>query len=399
MKVYLWSLKNREQVYKVFKNIGVDNSCWDLMADKSETIKILIDKLSMAGANVLKQSALSLGAEAAVAGGVINGKVKYSKVLLIGTIRQLLRVAENISIQQFHLMEVSKKIAKILKNLKEYDYWEIANGKITFNKPIITGILNLTPDSFYDGGKITDVNSAVKYCRKMIEEGADIIDLGGESSRPGSLRISLEEEKRRVLPVIQKIRKKFDIPISIDTVNAETADIALKEGCNIINDITGFENKNMIKVAEKHKAGLIVMHKQGNPENMQKGPKYGNVFIDIGDYLNNRIDIIEKFNIDRESIVVDPGFGFGKNIKHNLSVFNHLRDLKSYVDRPIYIGVSRKSMIKDLNGGEKAEDRLAGSIALAVLSLTQGVKIFRVHDVLETRKALDVAYKTLINEE
>lgn len=399
MKVYLWNLKDRNQVYKVFNDIGVDNSCWNLMTAKSKIFTILIDKLSMAGANVLKQSALSAGAEAAVAGGVIDGKVKSSKVLLFGTKRQLLEVTDKISIQQFHLREVSEKIIKIFNNFGEHKYWKISDRKIVFNKPILSGILNLTPDSFYDGGKWLDVNSAIQHCEKMIEDGADIIDIGGESSRPGSIRISLTEEKERVLPVIKSIRKKFNIPLSIDTVNAETAELALSEGCNIINDISGFENENMIKVAKKYSAGLVIMHKQGNPENMQVNPQYNSVFTDIGDYLNRRIHKIEEYNIKKENIVVDPGIGFGKNIKHNLTIFNHLQDLKSYVDKPVYIGISMKSMIKDLSGGKKVEDRLAGSISLAVLALTQGVNIFRVHNVFEIKKALNVAYKTLFGEE
>ena len=392
IKVYPWTFRDRQEVNQLFEQIGVDRQAWDLMNDKTKSKCLLVDQLSMAGSNVLKQTALSLGAEAAVHGGVINGTVSHSKVMLSGTPVQLRRIAEKIKIQQFNLKQTSQQITEILDNQEKIYHWKFGSHKIKLDHPVIVGILNLTPDSFYDGGKHPRVDQAVEYAVSMAKQGADIIDIGGESSRPGSTPVSAEQEQQRILPVIEKLKNQITIPLSVDTKNPQTADLACSSGCSIINDISGVENPSMIEIIKKYSAGVVVMHKQGDPQTMQDNPLYQSPYVEITNYLNQRISYLQTNHISAEQIVADPGFGFGKNLQHNLNILNHLGDMQEYLQRPVYVGISRKSMIKLLEGGELAEQRLPASLGLSVLSLIQGIRIFRTHDVEETRRCLQAVF-------
>ncbi|MGC9366877.1 MAG: dihydropteroate synthase [bacterium] len=392
IKVYPWTFRNRQEVNQLFEQIGVDNQAWDLMNDKTKSKCLLIDQLSMAGSNVLKQTALSQGAEAAVHGGIINGTASHSKVLLSGTPVQLRKIAEKIKIQQFNLKQTSQQIIEILDDQDKIYQWNLGGYQIKLDHPVIVGILNLTPDSFYDGGKHNQADQAVEYALNMAEQGADIIDIGGESSRPGSTPLDPGQEQQRILPVIEKLKNQITIPLSVDTRNPQTADFACSLGCSIINDISGVENPAMIEIIKKYSTGVVVMHKQGNPQTMQNNPFYQNPYVEITDYLEQRISYLKSHHIPTEQIVADPGFGFGKNLQHNLNILNHLGDMQKYLHRPVFVGISRKSMIKLLGGGELAEQRLPASLGLSVLSLIQGIRIFRTHDVEETRTCLQTVF-------
>ena len=251
------------------------------------------------------------------------------------------------------------------------------------------GVLNITPDSFSDGGRFFEKEKAVRRVLEIVEEGADIIDIGGESSRPGSEPISEEEELRRILPVLTEVREKIDIPISIDTYRGVVAEEALVNGAEIVNDISGLcFDKRMIDVILKRKAGVVVMHMQGSPKNMQDNPHYNDVIQEIFDFLKERTDLAIKEGIETEKIIVDPGIGFGKRVEDNLDILDRIQEFKS-LGFPLLIGASRKSFIGctlDLDVGE----RLEGSLASCAVALEGGVDILRVHDVSATRKFVDM---------
>ena len=251
----------------------------------------------------------------------------------------------------------------------------------------VMGILNVTPDSFYDGGWHFDLVSTQKRVEEMIAEGAEIIDIGGESTRPGSKPVSIEEELERVIPAIKFIKSISDIPISIDTQKAEVARKAVEAGACAVNDIGGLRNNDMVSTIAELQMPVIIMHMQGTPENMQKNPQYDDTVQDIKDWLEGRIKAAEMVGIKRSNVIVDPGIGFGKNLKHNLEILGGLSELKDMAGG-VLLGASRKSFIGFLTGA-KDSDRLTGSLAAAMMGATTGVDLVRVHDVKETRKAID----------
>lgn len=249
----------------------------------------------------------------------------------------------------------------------------------------VMGILNVTPDSFYDGGKHFDLADTQKRVDAMVKEGVEIIDIGGESTRPGSKPVTVDEELDRVIPAIQYISKNYEIPVSIDTQKAEVARKAVEAGACVVNDVGGLRNDDMISVVAEMNVPVIIMHMQGTPENMQKNPQYCDVVEDIKEWLQERIKAAEMAGIKRSDIIVDPGIGFGKNLKHNLEILGGL-DKFSEMAGGVLLGASRKSFIGFLTGDG---DRLTGSLAAAMIGATANVDLVRVHDVKETRKAID----------
>jgi dihydropteroate synthase len=260
------------------------------------------------------------------------------------------------------------------------------------------GVLNITPDSFSDGGKYFDnkiiLNKVIEDAIKMEKEGADFIDVGGESTRPGSEKISIAEELQRVIPVITEIKKKIRIPISIDTYKSEVAEEALKAGASIVNDISGFKfDERIAGVTAKYNSSCILMHMKGTPKNMQKNPVYENVVEEVYDCLKDSIDIAKNSGI--KQIIIDVGIGFGKTLQHNLEL---LRNLKRFteLDCPVLLGVSRKSFIDKIYHAT-INERLEGTIAANTIGIMNGANIIRVHDVLENVKAVRVADEILYN--
>jgi len=261
-------------------------------------------------------------------------------------------------------------------------------GKLKIDgKCHVMGILNVTPDSFYDGGWHFDSDKAKSRVEQMIAEGAEIIDIGGESTRPGSKPVSVEEELGRVIPVIDFIKSISDIPISIDTQKAEVAKKAVEAGACVVNDVGGLRDQEMIQAVAEMKIPVIIMHMQGTPESMQKNPSYDHTVMDIKNWLEDRIKAAELAGIKRSDIIVDPGIGFGKNLKHNLEILGGLEEFKD-MSGGVLLGASRKSFIGFLTGAEDS-DRLTGSLAAAMIGATAKVDLVRVHDVKETRKAID----------
>ena len=273
-------------------------------------------------------------------------------------------------------------------NIKNFNDWLLSKKK----QSLIMGILNVTPDSFSDGGKYLEKNTAINHALEMIDEGADIIDIGGESTRPFSDPVSLKEEISRVIPVIEGIRKESDVCISIDTTKSQVATAALNSGASVINDVSAMEvDPLMVDVALKFDCPLIIMHMKGTPKNMQDDPHYESLISDIKDYLLDRTDFIISKGINPKKIVIDPGIGFGKTVENNFEIIRNLNHFTT-INFPVLLGASRKSFIGiSLNLPEK--DRLEGSLAANIIGLQNGAKIFRVHDVAETNKALIIANK------
>lgn len=260
----------------------------------------------------------------------------------------------------------------------------------------IVGVVNVTPDSFFDGGLYLDKERAVERGLDLVSEGADIIDIGGESTRPGSDPVPAGEEMRRVIPVISALRKKTDVFISIDTTKQDVAQAALDAGADIINDISSFRfDPRMLNLAAQNEAGLILMHMKGMPKTMQVDPFYEDLLEEIKSFLKERLEIAQSYGIKKERIIIDPGIGFGKRLEDNLALINNLSFLEE-LDRPILIGISQKSFIgKILN--LPPQERLEGTIASAVLSIVRGAHILRVHDIKTIKRAVLVA-EAILNQ-
>jgi len=258
--------------------------------------------------------------------------------------------------------------------------------KLRFNRTLIMGILNVTPDSFYDGGCYDKVELAVEQAKRMRSDGADIIDVGGESTRPGSKPVSAEEEIKRVKPVLELLVEEVDAPISIDTYKPTVAEKALSLGAHMINDVTGLSNPDMRRVAASYNAPVVIMHMKGTPRNMQDNPVYVDVVSEIKIFLEERVSLALKDGVN--DIIIDPGIGFGKTLEHNITILRRLQDFKS-IGYPLLVGPSRKSFIGALTG-LPVHDRLEGTLAAVSIAVMNGADIVRVHDVKACRRVIQV---------
>lgn len=270
--------------------------------------------------------------------------------------------------------------------------WKIAGQELRLlQRPLIMGIVNVTPDSFSDGGQFFNADIAVEHGLKLIGQGADLLDIGGESTRPGAECVSIAEECRRVVPVVEALAKQSKVLLSIDTSKSAVADASLQAGAHIVNDVTAMTgDARMAEVVRQRRAGIILMHMQGTPKTMQQDPHYDNVIIDILAYLRERLNWAQAAGIEAEQIAVDPGIGFGKKSRHNLEILARIADFHA-LQRPICLGVSRKGFVGKLLGDRPPRERVIGSIAAACYAFAQqGAQLIRVHDVRETREARDV---------
>lgn len=265
---------------------------------------------------------------------------------------------------------------------------------LDLSKAQVMGILNVTPDSFSDGGRFTSLNSALRQARQMTLDGAAIIDIGGESTRPGADPVSEQQELDRVIPVIEAIRRELDVLISVDTSTAAVIREATLAGAHLVNDVRALQREGALQAAADSGLPVCLMHMQGDPQTMQDNPEYRDVVQDVKQFLEQRVEVCEKAGISRERILLDPGFGFGKTTEHNYQLLNRMEQLHD-LELPLLIGLSRKRMIGAATGCEIAEQRVCGSVAGAVISAIKGAKILRVHDVKETFEALAVANATL----
>ena len=299
--------------------------------------------------------------------------------------------------KKIHIREIKKQKYKIRKKITED--LELITKKKKFkglnfkDLPILMGVINLTPDSFSDGGKYNKKNLGFNHAKYLIEKGCKILDIGGESTRPGAKDVNTKIEWKRINKTLKKI-KKLNKFISLDTRKSWIMKQGVNNNVNLINDVSGFKyDTNSINIVKKNKTPFVIHHMQGNPNNMQKNPKYKNVLLDIYDFFESKINKMRSIGIRHNNIILDPGIGFGKNLKHNMTLIKHVSIFHS-LGFPIMLGISRKRFIKDLSGTNDSKERLGGTVSSSLYAMTQGVQILRVHDVNEINQSIKV-FKSL----
>jgi dihydropteroate synthase len=381
-------INNLEESVAIFQKIGVDPYGIEAMTRKTLNLNILLRDKSCKVANIIKQEMLSIGGDAAVARGSVACSIPSTDILIMGTIKQISALIKKIEKQPFGLSLIAHDVSELIKNSGKNQYIlktskrEIILGK----KTIVMGILNVTPDSFSDGGLFYNTKTAVDRALQMIDEGADIIDIGGESSRPGAQSVDSKTELTRVIPIIEKLVKKTKTPISIDTTKAKVARLALAAGAEIVNDISALNgDKKIAGIVRDAGAAIVLMHMRGNPQSMQKDNLvYNDLMGEIISYLKTCSEKAIKASIDKKSLVIDPGIGFGKTAEDNYRIIKNLAELKG-LGLPIMIGPSRKSFIGKVIGGEPHE-RIEGTSAAVTAAIINGAQIVRVHDVAIMKK-------------
>lgn len=376
--------------------IKADHFGIKIMVPKGINHLIKINSVSNIAANILKQEMLSFGGEVAVARNCLTGRTKSTDCLLMGNLSQINRLSKKLIHQPFGLSKLADELTTSLLNYQKENF-NLDLGKYRLNlgkRPLIMGILNLTPDSFSGDGFYGishiayRISHIIDFVEKMVKDGADIIDIGGESSRPGAKPISLKEELSRTIPIIKILVKRIKVPISIDTYKPQVAQQALDNGVSIVNDITGLRDPKMIKVIFRYNCGVVIMHMKGKPCTMQNNPVYNSLIDEVIEFLRRAINTATKNGVSKDKIIIDPGIGFGKTAEHNLQILKRLKEFK-ILGRPILVGPSRKSFIgKILNVGP--QERIFGTVASCILAVENGAKILRVHDIRQVKEALKV---------
>ena len=381
------SISREKDLKCLMREMNVDAYGIKIMLPKAQSYLLKVNALSNISANILKQEMLSLGGDVAVSRDALTGKAKKTDCLIMGSLAHLGYLSNKLHQQSFGLSNLAKDLSLALKNYqKENLILDLGGSRLKLGtRSHIMGIVNVTPDSFSGDGLCSKL-MAVEYAEKLIEDGANIIDVGGESSRPGAKPVSLKVELLRTISVIKTLAKKIKAPISIDTFKPEVARQALDNGASLVNDITGLKNTNTAKIIGRYKAGAVIMHMQGNPRSMQKNPQYASLIDEIIAYLAEAIDRGAANGIAKEKIIIDPGIGFGKTLEHNLEILKRLRELKVF-GLPILVGTSRKAFIGKLLNSPP-EERVFGSVASCVVARANGANIFRVHDVKAVKQAL-----------
>lgn len=380
-----------ESAEQVINEVGFDKHYIKTALSKYKFGLYKIQNLSCPQATIIKQLALSLGADAAVHREVITCKVDKSDLLLGCTEAQLKKLAEKLRFQPFKLKVLAEQLLAQLEkeNLKPFKIRDIAFG--WDKKTYIMGILNVTPDSFSDGGMFYSIDNAIEQAKTMLEHNVDIIDIGGESTRPFSKEVNPQEELERVIPVIKKIREINDsVPISIDTRHSSVAKAAIENGADIINDVSGFDfDPDMIKITAELNVPVVIMHSLSSPETMQVNPEYEENIIDaVYKSLEEKVNKAIEAGIKPENIILDPGIGFGKTLEHNLEIIRRVSEFKS-LGFPLLLGISRKSVISNILNLPPLE-REEANIALNSYLAANGANIIRVHDVEKHYKAFKV---------
>ena len=384
-------ITNANEAIQQMKEMGVDPIGVKLMEGKTLYFNLKVEGIEPRKANLLKQEMLSLGGDVAVDGRGFDCSAEQTDTLLMGTQKHFEKLIFKLE-QYPDLQPLGHSIGETLKNISKTRY-SIRCRKRTLmlgRRTLLMGVLNVTPDSFSDGGLFFDKEKAISHGLRMVEEGADIIDVGGESTRPGSKPLELEEELRRVIPVIDLLAKRIDIPLSIDTYKSAVAKRAVEAGAEIINDISGLHfDPTLAQVAAKEDTPLILMHIRGIPETMQKNVHYDSLFSEILRYLRDSVQRAESAGLDPQQVIVDPGVGFGKKVEDNLLIIKNLHEFR-ILGKPILLGTSRKSFIGKILNAD-AKERLEGTISSTAIGVLNGAHIIRSHDVLQAKKAIAVA--------
>jgi dihydropteroate synthase len=374
------------------RDAGVDPTGIKLMGGKALHLNLKVERIAPRVSNLLKQEMLSLGGDAAVDGRGFDCGTELTDAILMGTQKQFERLTSKLE-QYPGIQDLAHALEKTLKNLsKSHFTLRCRKGTLSFGKKtLLMGVLNVTPDSFSDGGRFFEKDRAVARGLEMVEEGIDLLDIGGESTRPGSQPIGPEEELRRVTPVIEGLVQKIDVPISIDTYKSSVAREAIRAGAEIINDISGLHfDPHLAEVAAAHKVPLVLMHIRGTPETMQADLHYDSLFSEILQSLRDSIEKAESAGVDPDQILIDPGIGFGKAPEQNLLILKHLSEFR-VLGKPVLLGTSRKSFIARILRTEDLSERLDGTLATIAIGILNGAHIVRCHDVPQAKRAIAVA--------
>jgi len=379
---------NKEMLADALESIGVHKASLPVFANKNQILPLKLLQVRTPAANIIKQEMLAAGGDAAVPTGCVLNKDKYSDVLLLGTRKHYNLLLKKLELMPYFGMDKVKAELEAVLN-EEKLQTVLADGRVlNYDKVLIMGILNITPDSFYENSR-TAIEEVVAKAGQMLADGADILDIGGESTRPGSEAVAAEEEQARVLPVIKALRKAYpEAVLSIDTYRASTARLAIEAGADIINDISAMEaDAEMIDVVCETKAPIILMHMRGTPKDMQTQCEYKNVVEEVAVYLAERANLLRERGVGAEKIILDPGIGFAKNAEQNLKLMRDLHALTSF-GYPVLLAASRKGTIGKVLGDLPADERLEGTIATSCQAVYAGANMVRVHDVKENLRAV-----------
>jgi dihydropteroate synthase len=377
-------IDNQVTLTEELKQLGVDPGAYSIFKDKAHNMALKFEALSCAQVHIVKQTALMHGADAAIPKVAYRGgRGKKFPLILFANRRQIEKIELRLREQPW-MESVCTELKKMSVQNKA-PVLKIGKRKYAAGRTYVMGIINVTPDSFYYGSRYTDTSIIERVASEMTAEGADFIDVGAESTRPGSDPIGSKEEMRRLKYALPAVLKQTNVPVSVDTYKSNIATAALDLGACMINDISGLRfDQRMARVIAQHKASVVIMHMKGDPKTMQKNPQYRNLMQEIYKYLEAQIAFAVDSGIDRERIVVDPGFGFGKRLADNYTIMRRLTELKG-LERPIMVGHSRKSFIgKPFKLAP--QNRLEGSLGVQALLIKNGATIVRVHDVLEAKR-------------
>jgi len=371
--------------------VGADPASWDRLRGKSSILALKLFGLSSPMANILKQSMLSAGADALVTREAVTGRAENSDALVTGTEKSLRRAAASLRGQPFGLSGLGEEIEGLLDASDPAGDMELPGGVLRFGpRPLVMGIVNVTPDSFSDGGLHLDPGAAVAGAMEMAAGGAAMVDVGAESTRPGSESVPAEEQLRRLRPVLEGLA---DLPrgvlVSVDTSLAEVAREALDMGASMVNDVTSLSDPAVAETAAEAGAALVLMHMQGSPADMQEDPRYSDTLTQVYDYLAERVELAEDHGVPRSRIIVDPGIGFGKRLRHNLALIRRLGEFRGLGCR-VLLGHSRKSFLGSISGVEDPAGRDLHTHAVSALAAADA-DMLRVHDVAGTVEVLKVA--------
>ncbi|MEL5898093.1 dihydropteroate synthase [Clostridium sporogenes] len=381
---------NKNSFPEELSKIGVHDGSINIFMNKNSITPLKIFNVLAPAANIIKQELMALGGDCAINKYCVNCKVETSDIILLGTDRQYKKLLAKLKYMTFfRIQEIAAELENYIKKNEEVKTVLKDGREINYENLKVMGIINCTPDSFYEDSRKNSIEEALNMAEKMLGEGAEILDIGGESTRPGSDPVNEEEEIKRVVPVIKEIKNKFkDAIISIDTYRANTAKAAIEAGADIVNDISAMKyDENMVKVVKEYNVPVILMHVKGKPKDMQIDPVYEDLMKEIHIYFNERIDYCKSHGITEHKIILDPGIGFGKTVEHNLKLMNRIEELKSF-NLPVLLAASRKATIGKVLGNLPTEERLEGTIALSCLAVDAGLQMVRVHDVKENIRAI-----------
>lgn len=394
---YYVDIKDRQQAGQVMRQIGCDAVGITWMQDKARIYPLLLKDVKSPAANILKQHMLSLGGEAAVDRWVVNQARETSDVLLLGTLKQYHALKKKLICQHWGLKTLAENLNDLLYRLDCCGLitWKWSDLELEIgDRTLVMGIINVTPDSFYPGSRTGSIAEAVERAKKMVAEGADLLDVGAESTRPGSRTINTQEEQERLLPVLKALLSEVSVPISVDTYKADTARAALELGVHIINDVGGgMKDPAMAEVVAAKNAHVILMHNpsqptEGNSIPSENGRQEKKALYDCLDSLAESAAIYEKAGLAPDHIMLDPGIGFGKTWEENLLILKNLSSFRM-LGKPVLLGVSRKSFIGRITETD-VDERLEGSLASGAWGAAHGADVLRVHDVKETVRMLQV---------